>query len=272
MHTETNLGEGPNGDEAVNWLWKEWANVLRVRNDGVPIVGFTWYSLTDQVDWDIALREDNGRVNPLGLYDLDRKIRPVGRLQEADRGLARGAADAERLPARAGRSRRASRRRRPARAARGAAAGAAGALERRARQRRRSRGASRCSASRTRSPSSPAPPAASAWRPRRRFGAEGARVVIADLDAAKGRGRRDGAAARPARPMPWRCPATSRARPTSTRVGRRRVRALRPPRRRRQQRRPDDLQAARGARRGRLADASCASTCSARSGSSSRRS
>ena len=78
MHTETNLQQGPNGDEAVNWLWKEWANVMRVRNDGVPIVGFTWYSLTDQVDWDTALRENNGNVNPLGLYDLDRNIRPVG--------------------------------------------------------------------------------------------------------------------------------------------------------------------------------------------------
>lgn len=79
MHTETNIAEGPNGDEAVNWLWKEWANVLRVRNDGVPTVGFTWYSLTDQVDWDTALREQNGRVNPLGLYDLDRNIRAVGK-------------------------------------------------------------------------------------------------------------------------------------------------------------------------------------------------
>jgi hypothetical protein len=39
----------------------------------------TWYSLTDQVDWDTALRESNGRVNPLGLYDLDRRLRPVGR-------------------------------------------------------------------------------------------------------------------------------------------------------------------------------------------------
>jgi beta-glucosidase/6-phospho-beta-glucosidase/beta-galactosidase len=78
MHTETNLNQGPNGDEAVYWLWKEWANVLRVRNNGVPVVGFTWYSLTDQVDWDTALREDNGHVNPLGLYDLNRKIRPVG--------------------------------------------------------------------------------------------------------------------------------------------------------------------------------------------------
>jgi beta-glucosidase/6-phospho-beta-glucosidase/beta-galactosidase len=78
MHTETNIHQGPNGDEAVNWLMKEWANVLRVRNDGIPILGFTWYSLTDQVDWDVALRENNGTVNPLGLYDLDRNIRPVG--------------------------------------------------------------------------------------------------------------------------------------------------------------------------------------------------
>lgn len=78
MHTETNLAEGPQGDEAVNWLWKEWANVLRVRNNGVPVVGFTWYSLTDQVDWDTALREENGNVNPLGLFDLDRNIRRVG--------------------------------------------------------------------------------------------------------------------------------------------------------------------------------------------------
>ena len=78
MHTETNLIQGPNGDEAINWLWKEWANVLRVRNDGIPILGFTWYSLTDQVDWDTALRENNGNVNALGLFDLDRNIRPVG--------------------------------------------------------------------------------------------------------------------------------------------------------------------------------------------------
>ena len=78
MHTETNIAQGPNGDEAVYWLWKEWANVLRLRNDGIPIVGFTWYSLTDQVDWDTALREKNGHVNPVGLFDMDRNIRPVG--------------------------------------------------------------------------------------------------------------------------------------------------------------------------------------------------
>jgi beta-glucosidase len=78
MHTETNLNEGASGMDAVHWLWKQFANVLRVRNAGVPTVGFTWYSLTDQVDWDTALREDNGNVNALGLYDLDRRIRKVG--------------------------------------------------------------------------------------------------------------------------------------------------------------------------------------------------
>ena len=50
----------------------------RLKQAGVPLLGFTWYSLTDQVDWDTALRADDGHVNPLGLVDLDRHIRPVG--------------------------------------------------------------------------------------------------------------------------------------------------------------------------------------------------
>jgi beta-glucosidase/6-phospho-beta-glucosidase/beta-galactosidase len=82
MHTETNFCE-PN---AVSWLRKQWTNAAELKQEGVPIVGFTWYSLTDQVDWDTALRENAGRVNPLGLYDLQRKIRPVG---EAYRDLIR---------------------------------------------------------------------------------------------------------------------------------------------------------------------------------------
>lgn len=76
MHTETNLMDA---QQAPTWLRKEWANVHRLKQDGVPLLGFTWYSLTDQVDWDTALREDRGQVNRLGLYDLDRKIRPVGK-------------------------------------------------------------------------------------------------------------------------------------------------------------------------------------------------
>ena len=75
MHTETNLADA---GARRDWLRKEWANLHRLKQDGVPMLGFTWYSLTDQVDWDTALREDAGRVNPLGLADLDRKLRPVG--------------------------------------------------------------------------------------------------------------------------------------------------------------------------------------------------
>ena len=75
MHTETNISDA---ERSWDWLWKQWMNLFRLRGDGVPMIGFTWYSLTDQVDWDTALREDNGRVNPVGLCDLDRNIRRVG--------------------------------------------------------------------------------------------------------------------------------------------------------------------------------------------------
>jgi beta-glucosidase/6-phospho-beta-glucosidase/beta-galactosidase len=75
MHTETNIRM----PACKEWLLKQWANVHRLKHDGIPIIGFTWYSLTHQVDWDSALRDDAGVVNKLGLYDLDRKIMPVGK-------------------------------------------------------------------------------------------------------------------------------------------------------------------------------------------------
>ncbi len=74
MHTETNVFESK---DAPMWLWKQWLNVIQMRKDGVPVLGFTWYSLTDQIDWDTELAEKNGHVNECGLYDLDRKPRPV---------------------------------------------------------------------------------------------------------------------------------------------------------------------------------------------------
>jgi beta-glucosidase/6-phospho-beta-glucosidase/beta-galactosidase len=74
MHTETNIRM----PACKEWLLKQWANVHRLKQDGVPILGFTWYSLLHQVDWDSALRDDAGKINELGLYDLDRKIMPVG--------------------------------------------------------------------------------------------------------------------------------------------------------------------------------------------------
>ncbi len=74
MHTETNIKM----PACKEWLLKQWANLHLLKQDGVPITGFTWYSLLHQVDWDSALRNDAGNVNELGLYDLDRNIMPVG--------------------------------------------------------------------------------------------------------------------------------------------------------------------------------------------------
>lgn len=74
MHTETNC---PDAAEAPGWLWRQWHNVQLIRQSGVPVTGFTWYSLQDQVDWDIGLSRAVGNVNPVGLYDLNRDPRPV---------------------------------------------------------------------------------------------------------------------------------------------------------------------------------------------------
>lgn len=74
MHTETNISDN---DAAPTWLWKQWMNILKMRRDNVPVLGFTWYSLIDQIDWDSALSVKNNNVNACGLYDLDRNPRPV---------------------------------------------------------------------------------------------------------------------------------------------------------------------------------------------------
>lgn len=74
MHTETNIRM----PACKEWLLKQWANLHRLKQDGVPIIGFTWYSLLHQVDWDSALRNDAGNINELGLHDLERRIMPVG--------------------------------------------------------------------------------------------------------------------------------------------------------------------------------------------------
>ncbi|MDQ3930855.1 MAG: family 1 glycosylhydrolase [Chloroflexota bacterium] len=76
MHTETNcLGSG--ADDAPRWLWRQFLNVRLLLSEGAPVLGFTWYSLIDQMDWDIDLRDELNMVNPVGLFDMDRRPRPV---------------------------------------------------------------------------------------------------------------------------------------------------------------------------------------------------
>ena len=74
-HTETNKMDAQG---ASRWLWRQWHNVQLLAKAGVPLVGFTWYSLTDQIDWNIAMAEAVGLVYPVGLFDLNRESRTVG--------------------------------------------------------------------------------------------------------------------------------------------------------------------------------------------------
>jgi len=79
FHCETNCVS----DQAVDWLDRQWDELMMLRASGVPVKGFTWYSLTDQIDWQHALRVERNELHPVGMYDLQRRIRPVGaRYQE----------------------------------------------------------------------------------------------------------------------------------------------------------------------------------------------
>jgi beta-glucosidase len=85
MLTETNAIDDGKG-RAMAWLRRTWHQARFLRDQGVPVLGYTWYSLVDQVDWDIQLREIRGKVTPNGLYTMDRKPRDVA---GAYRDLAR---------------------------------------------------------------------------------------------------------------------------------------------------------------------------------------
>jgi beta-glucosidase/6-phospho-beta-glucosidase/beta-galactosidase len=74
MLTETN---NMDPGKAPEWLYELWACVRELRRNGIPVMGFTWYSLIDQVDWNTALREVKDHEDPVGLYDLDRRPHPV---------------------------------------------------------------------------------------------------------------------------------------------------------------------------------------------------
>ena len=79
MLTETNAVDR-GGGEARHWLLRTWHQAQHLRHRGVPVLGYTWYSLTDQIDWDIQLREIRGQVTPNGLYTLERKPRDAARV------------------------------------------------------------------------------------------------------------------------------------------------------------------------------------------------
>jgi beta-glucosidase/6-phospho-beta-glucosidase/beta-galactosidase len=91
MLAETNW----EGTAAPAWLARTWNDALQLRDEGLPIRGYTWYGFVDHVDWDTALREENNRPNACGLVDLDRRPHAVG---EQFRALAMAALRGELRP------------------------------------------------------------------------------------------------------------------------------------------------------------------------------
>ena len=69
--------------ELRRWLDEQWREIQLLDRAGVPVNGFTWYPLTDVVDWRYALRIERNDIDPIGLCDLTRTVRPVGRAYAA---------------------------------------------------------------------------------------------------------------------------------------------------------------------------------------------
>ena len=73
---------GAPGDDAtkIAWLDRLVGEVREVREEGIPLIGITWWGLIDQVDWGSGLRRFRYEVDPTGLYRLewrDARFRPV---------------------------------------------------------------------------------------------------------------------------------------------------------------------------------------------------
>lgn len=63
--------------DGSRWLDALTAGLDRLTAAGRPVRGICWYSRGDQYDWDLALVAPVGTVTEVGLYDADRRPRPV---------------------------------------------------------------------------------------------------------------------------------------------------------------------------------------------------
>lgn len=63
--------------EGSEWLAALVGGLDRLAAAGRPVRGLCWYSRGDQYDWDTALTVPVGAVTEVGLFDVDRRPRPV---------------------------------------------------------------------------------------------------------------------------------------------------------------------------------------------------
>jgi beta-glucosidase/6-phospho-beta-glucosidase/beta-galactosidase len=84
MLTETSE-DGADLDREL-WLEQTIADSRRLREEGVPLLGYTWWPCFDNVDWDGALLHHIGKIHKVGLFSLKRQ--KDGILQRSKTALA----------------------------------------------------------------------------------------------------------------------------------------------------------------------------------------
>ncbi|MBV8102744.1 MAG: family 1 glycosylhydrolase [Verrucomicrobia bacterium] len=80
----------------LDWLERCVSDIRRLRADGFPVIGYTWWPLIDHLDWDGAMRHQTGHIHPVGIYALRREAdgtlrREATELTKAYRQLVAGA-------------------------------------------------------------------------------------------------------------------------------------------------------------------------------------
>ena len=84
MITETSCcGEDERRSE---WLHFTARDIKRLREEGIPVIGYTWWPLVDHLDWDGALLHQIGKIHRVGIYSLERQ--PTGELRRVATPLA----------------------------------------------------------------------------------------------------------------------------------------------------------------------------------------
>lgn len=64
-------------DDGIVWLDALVGSLEALDDRGLPVRGICWYSRGDQYDWDTALAVPVGSVTEVGLFDVERRPRPV---------------------------------------------------------------------------------------------------------------------------------------------------------------------------------------------------
>jgi beta-glucosidase/6-phospho-beta-glucosidase/beta-galactosidase len=85
MLTETSIDGQPLNREI--WLDQTVEDCRRLREEGIPMHGYFWWPMIDQVDWDGALTHRVGKIHQVGLFTLTRQ--PDGTLARSATPLAR---------------------------------------------------------------------------------------------------------------------------------------------------------------------------------------